>query len=169
MKRGKRDGVVAPPYAAYTTASYTTTASATAAPYTTGAYTTSTYITSAREPRHARQLSEESEDPLAVIDPAAGTTDASTRQTQVRHVRFGSHGSESSWWLVCSRLHHQSWHSPCSQSVFRSTPTISASEPNPSFSVPEMRGSRYANVATNLRLVYWMPRYPSGPTSRQVR
>jgi hypothetical protein len=79
----------APSYTAYTTAFYTTTASATAAPYTTGAY-----ITSARAPGHTRQLSEESEDPLAAIDPAAGTTDASTRQTQARHVRFGSHGSD---------------------------------------------------------------------------
>ncbi len=84
----------APSYTAYTTASYTTTASATATPYTTGAYTTSTYITSAGAPGHARQLSEESEDPLAAIDPAAGTTGASTRQTQARHVRFGSHGSD---------------------------------------------------------------------------
>jgi hypothetical protein len=49
-----------------------------AAPYTTGAYTTPTHIT----------LSEEFEDPLAAIDPAARTTVASTRQTQARHVRF---------------------------------------------------------------------------------
>ena len=83
-----------PSYTAYATASYTTTASATATPYTIGAYATSTYITSARAPGHTRQLSEESEDPLAAIDPAAGTTGATTRQTRARHVRFGSHGSD---------------------------------------------------------------------------
>lgn len=83
-----------PSYTAYTIASYTTTASAIAAPYTTGAYTASTYITPARAPGHAQQLSEEPEDPLAAIDRAAGTTGGSTRQTQARHVRFGSHGSD---------------------------------------------------------------------------
>ncbi|KAG7289816.1 hypothetical protein NEMBOFW57_006193 [Staphylotrichum longicolle] len=85
-----------PPHTAYTTASYDTTASVTAEPYT--AYTTSTYMTPSREPGHAPQLSEESEDPLATIDPAAGMTmtGSSTRETQARHVRFGSHGSDDS-------------------------------------------------------------------------
>lgn len=66
---------------------------ATAAPYATEDYTISADIPSARALGHARQLSEESEDPLAAIDPAAGTTGASSRQTQARHMRFRSHGS----------------------------------------------------------------------------
>ncbi|GAB1312318.1 hypothetical protein MFIFM68171_02528 [Madurella fahalii] len=61
-----------------------------------GAYTTSTYIPASRSPGHARQPSEESEDPPTVIDPRAGTTGASTRQTQARYVWCGSHGTTSS-------------------------------------------------------------------------
>ncbi|KAK4149440.1 hypothetical protein C8A00DRAFT_37958 [Chaetomidium leptoderma] len=100
-----------------TTGEYTTTGGVALTPEisTTPAYTTSTVVSYAapsgalhhrglhhlhlhnirpRTRTRARQLSEVPEDPLAAIDPAAGTTDASTRQTQVRHVRFGSHSSD---------------------------------------------------------------------------
>lgn len=84
-------------YADASTANYmavSCTPTATASPYTTETYTTSTFITSGPSRGHARQLSEESEDPLAAIGSTAGTAGASTQPTQARHMRFGSRGSD---------------------------------------------------------------------------
>lgn len=84
-------------YADASTASYMAVScipTATASPYTTETYTTSTFITSGPSQGDARQLPEESEDPLAAIGSTAGTAGASTQPRQARHMRFGSRGSD---------------------------------------------------------------------------